>query len=373
MKTERNKYIDILRTLAISYIIIYHIFAVANLKYKYNILNSILSIGGEIGVSIFFVISGFSIYKLLEKKKDTYNYKNYIIDRIKRIGPHYYLSIIFVLLLTNCAIYIGYEYLLNIVSHIFFFHNLFYNCHGAINGVLWTMGVIFQFYLIAPFLKKAIDDHPIITTIGSIAITIAFKYILFAIILPYYNANGMYYFIYGRQLFTTLDAFVLGMLVSKVGGKKVNNKNWILVGITLLSLAFMILYGSSYIKLFGEESLTELSIKGLFYYIVLDIIISFMLFGLSNCKYKDNKINKFLLFISKHEYAIYVWHLLIINSLIAYSSLYKDLIAISMTLTYIVLFILSIVISIILDVIVSNINWENVKKTFKDFCNKKEQ
>ena len=342
MKNTRNKYVDILRAFSLAYIIIYHIYALTDMRFKYNIINSILSFGGEIGVSIFFVISGFSIYKLLQKNKDNFSYKNYITQRLERICPHYYISLIVMLLFTNCAIYIGQKYLINIISHIFFFHNLFYNYHGTINGVLWTMGVTFQFYLIAPLLKKEIDKHPLVTTILSILFTLAIKYVLFIYILPINNVNGMYYFIYGRQLFTTLDAFVLGMFVSKYSEKRINNKNWILVILSLIAIFFMILLGSCYLPVLNQATIYSPTMKGVFYFIVLDLIIALLIYSLSNCKYKESKFNNVLLFFAKHEYAIYIWHLLIIDSFVKYSTLYGDIINKSYLIIYLVIFIFAI-------------------------------
>lgn len=365
MKSARNKYIDILRVIALAYIIIYHIFAVSNLTFSSKLLNSIISMGGEIGVSIFFVISGFSIYKLLQKKGNNYSYKEYISDRIKRIGPHYYISLVVMLLFSECAIYLSTYYLLNIISHIFLFHNLFYSCHGAISGVLWTMGVIFQFYLIAPFLKKGIDKHPFITVSIAIVVTLLIKYVLFMYLLPINNADTMYYFIYGRQLFTSFDSFALGMLVAKFAESNVSNKNWIIVVLSVLVISFLTLLGSGYLPILSNASVHSATLKGVFYFVLLDLFIALLIYALSNCKYKETKLNNILLYFSKHEYAIYVWHLLIMNYFIKYSLVFNNLKTKSLTLTYLVTFLFVSIMSLLIDFVISNINFENVLLSIK--------
>lgn len=365
MKSVRNKSIDILRTIALLVVIIYHIYAVSGMQYSIDIINKLISMGGELGVSIFFVISGYSIYQNLSHKN--YNsYGMYLINRIKRISPHYYISIFFILILTNSAVYLSKEHFLNIVSHLFFFHNLFYNCHGAISGVLWTMGVIFQFYLIAPFIKKCIDKKPILSVIISIVITIIFKYVLFYVFFSKQQLNEMYYFIYGRQLFTTIDAFVLGMFISKIESKQ-DSKNYIYLSICLIFIVILLLCGSNYFTFFGNESIHSASFKGIFFFIILDVIISLVIYFLSSIKIPNNKITQILLSISKHEYAIYIWHLLILNSLIAYSGLYTGLKHISQTLTFLVLTSIVIILGIVIDLVISNINFQKIYENFITF------
>lgn len=315
--------------------------------------------GGELGVSIFFVISGFSIYKNLSKNQNQ-NYLDFIKNRIKRIGPHYYISLFLVLILTNCAIYISADHMLNLVSHTFFFHNLFYSYHGAINGVLWTMGVIFQFYLIAPLLKKCVDKSPVPTFIVSTFIAIMIKYILFYYIFPKNNLGNMYYFIYGRQLFTSLDAFVLGMIISKINVRE-NKFNKLYAMLCAISIVIVLLCGSGYFSFLGDSYLYSSSFKGLFFFLILDCIIALLIYFVSSIKIPSNGLTNILLFLSKHEYSIYVWHLLILNSIINYSEAYAFFKGQSQVLTYIILIILLIILGIIIDVFISNIDFLKVK------------
>lgn len=358
MKSTRNKNVDILRSFALLYMVIYHVFVITGMSFNHQILNDFVSFGGEIGVSIFFVISGFSIYKLLNKNKDT-SYKDYIIGRLKRIGPHYYISIFVMLLFSSAGVYLAREHILNILMHMVFLHNLVFNFHGAISGVLWTMGVIFQFYLFAPLIKKAIDKKPVIVLLISIIITIISKYFIFRF-LNHNNYDGMYYFIYGRQLIDTLDAFVLGMFVSKFDNKKIIKFN--IIGELLFSvfLIFIILIG---VGKFGfVDPVNSFSVKGLTYYVVLDIIIAGMIYFLTQIEYKENYISKFFLTIAKHEYAIYVWHLLLLNNFVAYSAFYVYFRGKSFLLTYIIILLFITIIPIIIDLLISQIDFNKILK-----------
>ena len=100
-----NLNINVLRSVALIYMIMYHIFAVTNLRFNNRFINDFISFGGVVGVSLFFIISGFSVYKLIENKKEKYD--KYIINRLKKIGPHYYGSLLVCLLFTPSIIYFG--------------------------------------------------------------------------------------------------------------------------------------------------------------------------------------------------------------------------------------------------------------------------
>ena len=84
----KKKYFEVeingLRGIAIALVVLFH-FEI----YPFS--------GGFIGVDIFFVISGYLIGKILEKKPISFiNYKKYILNRIRRIFP----GILFLILIS---------------------------------------------------------------------------------------------------------------------------------------------------------------------------------------------------------------------------------------------------------------------------------
>ena len=364
-KNNRNINIDLVRGIAILVILIYHIYCVTKIGFKYEIINSIISMGGELGVTIFFILSGYGIYKLLNKNM---TYKEYLVGRLKKLLPHYYISLFLIIVLTPAAIYLSIDGIINIVSHGFLFHNLFYNTHGSISGVCWTMGVIFQFYLIAPFLKKILDKRPLCTIIGSILISFIIKYILFIYIFPSNNADSMYYFIYGRQLFTSIESFIFGMLISKYEKCSIKkNYLWILLTLIMLLLNIIfILYGSNY-GLTNPIQIYSSNIKGVIYSIVFSALLFGLIYSFSQIKLNATFIDKYLLFIAKHEYSIYIWHLLIITNLYSNCKKIADIFALSPILGYILFSIIVIALCVLIDVIVSSINIDDVCKKIKHY------
>lgn len=86
-------------------------------------------------------ISGYGIYYSLRMTEEKDVYLKFLKKRLKRILPQYYFNLIFLLLFTSAAMYLSVEHISNIIAYFIVIHNLFPNYYGAINGVLWTMGV----------------------------------------------------------------------------------------------------------------------------------------------------------------------------------------------------------------------------------------
>jgi peptidoglycan/LPS O-acetylase OafA/YrhL len=142
IKKKQFQGLDGLRGISILLVLIAHVFK-NDKGYWYF---------GQMGVSIFFVISGFLITTLLLKEKATIgriNLKNFYIRRGLRIIPLVYLFLIVLLFLKIVyALPIPGK---SFVTSFLFIRNLsrvddWYTTH------LWTLGIEEQYYLIFPFL-----------------------------------------------------------------------------------------------------------------------------------------------------------------------------------------------------------------------------
>lgn len=94
MKTSRFFCLDIARGLAIIWIILYHVKESDNELDYGNIFNSIMS-HGHLGVQIFFLISGYSIYSYLASNRDILSGLNFLLKRLRRVYIPYWWSLIF--------------------------------------------------------------------------------------------------------------------------------------------------------------------------------------------------------------------------------------------------------------------------------------
>ena len=106
----------------------------------------------KIGVSLFFVLSGFLITRILISRP--VNLKEFWLKRFWRIFPLYYLSLLVVYI-----IYPG-NYIL---PALFYYYNYWgvFNASTAPIGPFWSLSVEEHFYLFWPFLIKYFDNRAI--------------------------------------------------------------------------------------------------------------------------------------------------------------------------------------------------------------------
>lgn len=193
MNTERVYFPNLngLRFIAALLVIVHHI---EQLKYIYGMPNrfssSFIQIIGELGVILFFVLSGFLITYLLleeENRTNTIAVKNFYLRRVLRIWPLYFLIVILALfLLPNISMFTLPEYdrariYENLPSKLFLYVFFLPNLVSPLLGVipyashLWSIGTEEQFYLIWPLLLKTVKKYRL-----WLMFIIVFGYLLFA-------------------------------------------------------------------------------------------------------------------------------------------------------------------------------------------------
>lgn len=182
-----------IRFLAALVVIIHH---VEMAKYWFgqpNIYSSsfVGGVFGELGIILFFVLSGFLItYLLLEehRRTGTIGIKAFYMRRILRIWPVYYLVVIFSLfVLPNfhvfdipvLSVHINEGFFLKSLAYLSFLPNLGYTVYEHIPYATqtWSVGVEEQFYLIWPVLMLfAIRKNKVLLAlIGTILIYLIIK------------------------------------------------------------------------------------------------------------------------------------------------------------------------------------------------------
>jgi len=116
---------------------------------------------GVLGVTIFFVLSGFLIYNLTYKeicKNGKFNWKAFYLRRILRIFPcfYFYLFVVFILSLLGYYI-VTWQILLSTATFTYNYQHLWYLTHPKPNDFhvvaqYWTLSLEEQFYLLWPLL-----------------------------------------------------------------------------------------------------------------------------------------------------------------------------------------------------------------------------
>jgi len=150
--------IDILRGTAVTAVIVYHFFVLLGLTssefFPY------VQTFGSLGVPLFFIISGYLIYRSIERnissKGTPKGLLNYFFHRLFRILPAYYFNLLVVVLMA--ALYINNNYYYSDTFFEQFFLNFtltsyFINKTAGlgINGTYWTLSIEMLWYIVAPF------------------------------------------------------------------------------------------------------------------------------------------------------------------------------------------------------------------------------
>lgn len=322
---ERNRNLDIVRACATLLVVLYHSWVLTNaVSFEIPILQLIVSLGGELGVTCFFVLSGYGIYCSLwgAEKNDSLSFASFMWKRCKRIIPSYYICLLITMLIGTGSIYLSLSNWANILSHLLFVHNLFPGYAGSINGVLWTIGVTVQFYIIAIPLYKGIKKWNLFFLFVCIIFTIVCKTTVFRVVLPAFGGEALGFFA-GRQLFTALDNFVVGMAVADlvVHRKKQLKTLWAYAGSSLGIAALLLV---CYIG--TKCGIHTNNISGHIWHSIVAIMIGIFLYAVSYIEFDNSrKLYRAFLWLSKYEYGIYLWHLVIIRNLIENASFVSSL------------------------------------------------
>ena len=208
MTGNRLGVLDGLRGIAILLVVWFHIWQISWLPAPARWLQFIPETG-FIGVHIFFFISGFVIFypyvraKLEGKPFPTWGHFAY--RRAIKIVPSYALSIALMFA-------IGYQHaeqsggvVRDIVTHLLFIHNWFSDTYGSINGVLWTLAVEVQFYVVFPLLCYAFLRWPYQTFVAMVGIALVFRSAI---------PNSPHFLQLIEQLPAYFDFFACGMLTA---------------------------------------------------------------------------------------------------------------------------------------------------------------
>jgi peptidoglycan/LPS O-acetylase OafA/YrhL len=216
VKLKRYPSLDGLRAISIIMVILFHL--VANDHIPFHLVTDVkwlmpiafLLVNGNLGVNVFFVISGFLITSLLLKEeiKGKISLKNFYIRRTIRIFPAYYFLILiyFVLSLLNLVeiSQISWISSLTYTKYLFFFN------HDPVTGHFWSLSVEEHFYLLWPLLF-----------IGGAKVR-KWSILLLICIVPFLKIYSHYYatiffgneLLHNNSIFFRVDSIALGCLVA---------------------------------------------------------------------------------------------------------------------------------------------------------------
>lgn len=317
--------LDGIRFIAATMVLIQHCFSFKVFYFQeraaVSFLDRCFSASGRLGVSLFFVLSGFLISFLLLTEKDstgTISYRKFYIRRILRIWPLY---IGYGLFLTFFSPYVASFLGMNgtvtasevIVDLVFLFlfsvnyQLAFLPYNRDIFEVSWSVCMEEQFYLIWPLMMNVFRKNlkSVIAVMFGISILVR---LIVCVILPHYIplTPERAYDINFLMLFDKLDLFTGGLMVALIYYHREQYVVWIKrlfhPGIQLVMIVLAACYVLSVIRLEGLSLI-------FFDHYICDILFGYVLLAAVLGNFVFNFEGKLMKTLGKVSYGIYIFHI----------------------------------------------------------------
>jgi peptidoglycan/LPS O-acetylase OafA/YrhL len=176
---------DGIRGLAIALVIWFHIWEItwqgaAITLFGHRVDFIFLGRMGFVGVEIFFFVSGFCLFwpyaRALATKGPFPTVKHFAYRRFIKIVPSYLLALTILVALGSERDRSLDDGIKDVLAHVFFVHTWFQSYFGSIDGVLWSLGVEVQFYVIFPLVVLAFVRWPVLTAAAMSLVAFAWRY-----------------------------------------------------------------------------------------------------------------------------------------------------------------------------------------------------
>ena len=264
VKKYRN--IDALRSFGCLAIIAWHV--KANTNFNGGLLTEKIIPSFDYLVYLFMIISGFGMCNgYYQKLKDgNYDLNKFYSRRYKKTVPFFLLLIIM-----NCILEFNRESIFEGLMEITMLFGFLPNNSLSVIGVAWTLGAIFAFYIIFPFVVFLLNDKRkgVISLIVALGITymcqsyfMTEKFVTsnftmrhsFLFCLPYFLSGGLIY-LYRNELSATVNlhkrAVLLGCVILAVGYLLSPDE---IGGFDMIVPKTLILYSAMVCTVLGEQN-----------------------------------------------------------------------------------------------------------------------
>lgn len=294
------KQLDGIRAIAALMVMFFHFFRNIETNSQFYLAIKKISIFGQTGVSLFFVLSGFLITRILLSTKEKKNYfKNFYLRRALRIFPLYYLFLTiyyFLIPLISNSQFVPFNQQIYYWIYIQNFATTF-NWKSSGPDHFWSLAVEEHFYLFWPLMVYFIQYKKIKFGLLLIIVLALISRLFFV-----ENNIEVFYF-----TLTRMDELALGALLAtferdgKLGYAKTKT---FLISIVILIIPTIILWIGTTGKSISFIQLFKFNLISLIY---------FCLIGLVVCLKNENFFNKvlrskFFIYTGKISYGLYVYH-----------------------------------------------------------------
>lgn len=330
MQLKHFKELDGIRGIAAIMVMFFHFFQSLESKNQFLIILKKLSVFGQTGVSLFFVLSGFLITRILLNTKQSSSYFfNFYVRRSLRIFPLYFLFLIifyFIIPLFEKTPIVPFR------SQIYFWVYLqnvamTFNWRNSGPVHFWSLAVEEHFYLFWPFLIYFLDKNKIkILIILLIILALLTRFILIK------NNYPVFYFTLSRMDELAVGAILA--LLEREGRLKFKDANKFLLLIGLLIIPTIALWTFTTGLGLDAIQISKFILLSFSYFSLIGLVLTLK----DTNWFKKILRLKELSYTGKISYGLYVYHPLCFYFLNTYTKLNSVLISfvLSFALTYVI-------------------------------------
>jgi peptidoglycan/LPS O-acetylase OafA/YrhL len=289
---------------------------------------------GYLGVSFFFILSGFILtYNYCDKfKEKSINFKSYLRARFFRIIPLHWLTLLVSIILSAPYVNDITNYILKVASNASLIQSFIplQEYFFSFNGVSWSISNEMFFYVLFPFLVIWIYKRKANYYIASILLLIPL-----ILLFIFKNHEYSYWLFYINPLLRVFD-FVLGILIFKVYQKlKSLQIKFNPTFLEFIAISVLVLF------LFFKEEIHQSFRWSVYYWIPMLLVI--LVFALQEGKISKLLSHHFFVLLGEISFSFYMIHQIVIKLLWAVN--FKLKIIESSILVVLLAFFISIVLS----------------------------
>lgn len=322
MKLAYYKNLDGTRGIAALMVLVHHFFYFNDVDYSVDMdFYREITEFGQHGVSLFFVLSGFVITRILINNRKEPNYfSNFYRRRVLRILPLYYVYLLFFYYVMPFLLNSDFANVEQQLPYYLYSQNIveLLGIDATGPGHYWSLAIEEHFYLIWPLIIFFVPPKRLWKVIGvSIILILILRYIMLS--------EGL---AINHFTFTRIDQLLFGTALAllEFNGflkqKKAANY-FIIVGLSVLPIAALTYYLQKHF--FLTKEMLKSTLQAMFFFSIIGYLIA------SNVQTTVNRIlsGKVLQYLGRISYGLYVWHVAALFILLEYAitgSLILDLI-----------------------------------------------